>query len=48
MLGLGAPFASANTHAPDENIGISEHLKGIEMMAHLSVAFAGIPALHTP
>lgn len=40
MLGLGAPFATANTHAPDENIGLAEYLKGIELMARFYAAFA--------
>jgi acetylornithine deacetylase/succinyl-diaminopimelate desuccinylase-like protein len=34
ICGLGAPFSTANTHAPDENISISQYLTGIKMMAN--------------
>ena len=40
MVGLGAPFATANTHAPDENIGLAEYLQGVEMMARFYAVFA--------
>lgn len=35
IIGLGAPFSTANTHAPNENIGIDHYLTGIKMMATL-------------
>lgn len=35
IIGLGSPFAYANTHAPNENIGIDEYLKGIKVMAYI-------------
>lgn len=35
IIGLGAPFMTANTHAPNENIGIKEYLAGIKFMALL-------------
>jgi acetylornithine deacetylase/succinyl-diaminopimelate desuccinylase-like protein len=35
IIGLGAPFSTANTHAPNENIGIHHYLTGIKMMATL-------------
>ncbi|MGI2328117.1 M20/M25/M40 family metallo-hydrolase [Planococcus sp. YIM B11945] len=35
IIGLGSPFAYANTHAPNENIGIDNYLNGIAMMAYL-------------
>lgn len=34
-IGLGAPFSTANTHAPDENISIHQYLTGIKYMASL-------------
>lgn len=34
-IGLGAPFSTANTHAPDENISIHQYLTGIKYMACL-------------
>ena len=33
IIGLGAPFAYANTHAPNENISVDQYLKGIKLMA---------------
>ncbi len=33
IIGLGAPFSTANTHAPDENISIEQYLTGIKLMA---------------
>jgi acetylornithine deacetylase/succinyl-diaminopimelate desuccinylase-like protein len=33
IVGLGAPFAFANTHAPNENISIDNYLNGIKLMA---------------
>ncbi|MDQ0338128.1 acetylornithine deacetylase/succinyl-diaminopimelate desuccinylase-like protein [Caldalkalibacillus uzonensis] len=33
IIGLGAPFAFANTHAPNENIGVEDYLNGIKLMA---------------
>ena len=35
IIGLGAPFETANTHAPNENIGIEQYLIGIIQMATL-------------
>jgi len=35
IIGLGSPFAYANTHAPNENIGVDNYLNGIAMMAYL-------------
>lgn len=35
IIGLGAPFETANTHAPNENIGIDNYLTGIAQMAVL-------------
>lgn len=35
IIGLGAPFAYANTHAPNENIGIEDYLNGIKVMAYI-------------
>ncbi|MHB0871000.1 MAG: M20/M25/M40 family metallo-hydrolase [Chloroflexota bacterium] len=35
IIGLGAPFSTANTHAPNENIGIRHYLTGIKMIATL-------------
>lgn len=35
IIGLGAPFSTANTHAPNENIGIHHYLTGIKMIATL-------------
>jgi acetylornithine deacetylase/succinyl-diaminopimelate desuccinylase-like protein len=35
IIGLGAPFETANTHAPNENIGIDHYLTGIVQMATL-------------
>ena len=35
IIGLGAPFETANTHAPNENIGIDHYLTGIVQMAAL-------------
>ncbi len=37
IIGLGAPFETANTHAPNENIGIDHYLTGIVQMAALLV-----------
>ncbi|WLD94412.1 M20/M25/M40 family metallo-hydrolase [Alkalihalobacillus sp. AL-G] len=33
IVGLGAPFAYANTHAPNENISLKNYSDGIKMMA---------------
>lgn len=33
IIGLGAPFSLANTHAPNENIGVDNYLNGIKLMA---------------
>jgi acetylornithine deacetylase/succinyl-diaminopimelate desuccinylase-like protein len=33
IVGLGAPFAYANTHAPNENISIENYSNGIKLMA---------------
>jgi acetylornithine deacetylase/succinyl-diaminopimelate desuccinylase-like protein len=33
IIGLGAPFAFANTHAPNEYIGVDDYLNGIKLMA---------------
>jgi len=33
IIGLGAPFETANTHAPNENIGVDHYLTGIIQMA---------------
>ena len=35
IIGLGAPFETANTHAPNENIGVEQYLTGIVQMACL-------------
>lgn len=35
IIGLGAPFSTANTHAPDENISIDQYLTGIKCMANI-------------
>ena len=35
VIGLGAPFSTANTHAPDENISIDQFLTGIKYMANI-------------
>lgn len=35
IVGLGAPFLTANTHAPNENISVNQYLTGIKMMANL-------------
>lgn len=35
VIGLGAPFSTANTHAPDENISIEQYLTGIKYMANI-------------
>ena len=40
IIGLGAPFETANTHAPNENIGIDHYLTGIVQMAALMVKAA--------
>jgi acetylornithine deacetylase/succinyl-diaminopimelate desuccinylase-like protein len=41
IIGLGAPFAFANTHAPDEYIGIDEYIKGIKLMANIYETYGG-------
>ncbi len=41
IIGLGAPFSTANTHAPNENIGIHHYLTGIKMMATLYAMYGG-------
>ncbi|MHB1654600.1 MAG: M20/M25/M40 family metallo-hydrolase [Desulfitobacteriaceae bacterium] len=33
IIGLGAPFSLANTHAPNENIGVEDYLTGIKLMS---------------
>ncbi|MDF2039811.1 M20/M25/M40 family metallo-hydrolase [Cytobacillus oceanisediminis] len=35
IIGLGAPFAFANTHAPNENISIENYSNGIKLMASI-------------
>jgi acetylornithine deacetylase/succinyl-diaminopimelate desuccinylase-like protein len=35
IIGLGAPFAYANTHAPNEYIGVGDYLNGIALMADI-------------
>jgi acetylornithine deacetylase/succinyl-diaminopimelate desuccinylase-like protein len=35
IIGLGAPFAYANTHAPNEYIGVDDYLNGIALMADI-------------
>lgn len=35
IIGLGAPFSTANTHAPDENISIEQYITGIKYMANV-------------
>jgi acetylornithine deacetylase/succinyl-diaminopimelate desuccinylase-like protein len=35
IIGLGAPFAYANTHAPNEYIGVDDYLNGIAFMADI-------------
>lgn len=35
IIGLGAPFSTANTHAPDENISIDQYLTAIKLMANI-------------
>ena len=42
IIGLGAPFETANTHAPNENIGIDHYLTGIVQMATLIARAARI------
>jgi len=37
IIGLGAPFETANTHAPNENIGIEQYLTGIVQMAAMII-----------
>ncbi len=37
IIGLGAPFETANTHAPNENIGIEQYLTGIVQMAAMMI-----------
>ncbi len=39
IIGLGAPFSTANTHAPNENIGINHYLTGVKMMATLYATY---------
>lgn len=41
VIGLGAPFSTANTHAPDENIGIREYLTAIKLMANIFNEYLG-------
>lgn len=42
IMGLGAPFETANTHAPNENIGIDHYLTGIVQMAAYLIRAAAI------
>lgn len=35
IIGLGAPFSTANTHSHDENISINQYLTGIKLMANI-------------
>lgn len=35
VIGLGAPFSTANTHAPNENISVEQYLTGIKYMASI-------------
>ncbi|MDB4444545.1 M20/M25/M40 family metallo-hydrolase [bacterium] len=44
IIGLGAPFETANTHAPNENIGIDQYLTGIVQMAAFLYRAAAIKA----
>lgn len=41
IIGLGAPFSYANTHAPNENISIDQYLKGIKLMATIYSKYNG-------
>ena len=42
IIGLGAPFETANTHAPNENIGIEHYLTGIVQMSTFFLRAAGL------
>lgn len=42
IIGLGSPFETANTHAPNENIGLDQFLTGIVQMAALFHQGAGL------
>jgi len=42
IIGLGSPFETANTHAPNENIGLDQYLTGIVQMAALLYQGAGL------
>ncbi|WP_163970255.1 M20/M25/M40 family metallo-hydrolase [Oceanobacillus halotolerans] len=35
IIGLGSPFSLANTHAPNENIGVDNYLNGIMSMSYI-------------
>jgi acetylornithine deacetylase/succinyl-diaminopimelate desuccinylase-like protein len=39
IIGLGAPFAYANTHAPNEYIGVEDYFDGIALMADIYDAY---------
>lgn len=41
IVGLGAPFAFANTHAPNENISVDNYLSGIKLMASIYQKYGG-------
>jgi acetylornithine deacetylase/succinyl-diaminopimelate desuccinylase-like protein len=42
IVGLGSPFETANTHAPNENIGIDQYLTGIAQMGVYFCRAAGL------
>ena len=42
IVGLGSPFETANTHAPNENIGIDQYLTGIVQMGVYFCRAAGL------
>lgn len=44
IVGLGAPFETANTHSPNENIGVDHYLTGIVQMATFLYRAAEIKA----
>jgi acetylornithine deacetylase/succinyl-diaminopimelate desuccinylase-like protein len=47
IIGLGAPFSTANTHAPNENVGVHHYLTGIKMMATLYALYGANQAPET-
>ena len=42
LIGLGNPFATANTHAPDENLDLETYRRGIAMMAQFLLEYGDI------